>query len=211
MCGQPGKKVMLLNSSHLLRLHVAFIVMLVSSIPCSSRAAEMLHMKLWTENNQYHLRSSSTIKAPPELIFNTLIDYNNFYRLSGGIKETRYLIPDPDGTPVAFTLVESCVLFFCKQIKKTERVLVSSNSEIVLEVDPARSDFKFMHSRWSVKEEGGQTILTYDMDMEPDFWIPPLIGTWALKRKLYSSAMNMARRMEKMAKTGIPLHEFKIQ
>ncbi len=168
-------------------------------------------MELWETDDQYHLRSASTINAPADLIIETLLDYNHFYRLSGGIRETRYLDPDPDGTVVAFTLVESCVLFFCRQIRKTERVLVSSNSEIVLEVDPARSDFKFMHSRWSVKEEGGQTLLTYDMDMEPDFWIPPLIGTWALKRKLYSSAMNMARRMEEMAKTGIPLREFKIR
>ncbi len=168
-------------------------------------------MELWEADNRYHLRSASTINAPADLIIETLLDFDHFYRLSGGIRETRYLDPDPDGIAVAFTLVESCVLFFCKQIKKTERILVSSNSEIVLVVDPARSDFKFMHSRWSVKEEYGQTILTYDMDMEPDFWIPPLIGTWALKRKLYSSAMNMARRMEKMATTGIPLREFKIQ
>jgi len=171
----------------------------------------MLYINLTEENNLYHLRSASTINAPPELIIKTLLDYNNFHRLSGGIKETRYLEPDSDSTPVAYTLVESCVLFFCKQIKKTERVLVASDNEIVLEVDPSRSDFKFMHSRWSVKQVNGQTILAYDMDMEADFWIPPVIGPWAIKRKLHSSAMNMARRMEKMAKTGIPLSEFKIK
>jgi Polyketide cyclase / dehydrase and lipid transport len=174
-------------------------------------AAEMLYINLTEDENLYHLRSASTIDAPPDLIIKTLLDYDNFHRLSGGIKETRYLEPDPDGTPVAYTLVESCVLFFCKQIKKTERVLLSTDSEIVLEVDPSRSDFKFMHSRWNVKQVSGKTLLTYDMDMEADFWIPPLIGPWAIKRKLHSSAMNMARRMEKMAKTGIPLSEFKIQ
>jgi hypothetical protein len=174
-------------------------------------AAEMLYINLTEDENLYHLRSASTIDAPADLIIKTLLDYNNFHRLSGGIKETRYLDPDPDGTPVGYTLVESCILFLCKQIKKTERVLVATNNEIVLEVDPSRSDFKRMHSRWSVKQKGGRTILTYDMDMEPDFWVPPLIGTWAIKRKLESTAMNMARRMEKMAKTGIPLSEFKIQ
>jgi hypothetical protein len=174
-------------------------------------AAEMLHMEFWKQDNEYHLRSSSIIDAPPELIINTLLDYNHFYRLSSGIKETRYLDPDPDGTPVAFTLIESCVLFFCKQIKKTERILFASDSEIELEADPVRSDFKFMRSRWSTRIEAGQTILSYDMDMQPEFWIPPLIGTWAIKRKLYNSAMNMARRMEKMASTGTPLSEFKIK
>lgn len=200
-----------LRSSLLLRVHVVIIVTVVSFIPSTSHAAEMLYMKLWKENSQYHLRSSSTIKAPPELIFNVLVDYNNFYRLSGGIKETRYLQPDPDGTPVAFTLVESCVLFFCKQVKKTDRVIIKSTSEIVLEADPARSDFKFMRSRWTIKKYGKQSLLTYDMDMQPDFWIPPLIGTWALERKLHTIAINMAQRLEEMAATGTSLSDFKIK
>jgi hypothetical protein len=199
------------SSSQLQLAHVLLLAGALTFITNSTFAAEMLHLKLWEDGDQYHLRSASTINVPPELIINTLLDYNNFHRLSGGFKETRYLEADPDGTAVAYTLVESCVLFFCKQIKKTERILVASDNEIVLEVDPARSDFKFMHSRWSVKKEGGHTILSYDMDMEPDFWIPPLIGPWALKRKLYHSAMNMAYRLEKMTITGTPLSEFKIK
>ena len=199
-------------SSYLLRLtYVLLLASVTTFITHRTYAAEMLHMEFWKQDNQYHLRSSSIIDAPPELIINTLLNYNHFYRLSSGIKKTRYLDPDPDGTPVAFTLIESCVLFFCKQIKKTERILFVSDSEIVLEADPVRSDFKFMRSRWSTRIEAGQTILSYDMDMQHEFWIPPLIGTWAIKRKLYNSAMNMARRMEKMASTGTPLSEFKIK
>jgi len=168
-------------------------------------------MKLWQADDQYHLRSASTINAPVELIFKTLLDYTNFHRLSGGIKETRYLNPDPDGTPVAFTLLESCVLFFCKQIRKTERVLVKPNYEIILDADPARSDFKFMRSRWAVQKQGKQSLLIYDMDMQAKFWIPPLIGSWAIERKFHHAAMNMARRLEEMAATGTPLSEFKIK
>lgn len=200
------------HSSYLLRLaYVPLLVSVITFTTYRTYAAEMLHMEFWKQDKQYHLRSASIINAPPKLIIDTLLDYSHFYRLSGGIKETRYLDPDPDGTPVAFTLVESCVLFFCKQIKKTERIVFASHSEIVLEADPVRSDFKFMYSRWSTRIEDGQTILSYDMDMEPDFWIPPLIGTWAIKRKLHDSAMNMARRLEKIASTGMPLSEFKIQ
>lgn len=202
---------MYLASMLMIKARLAFLAVLLLLFTHSSLAAEMLQMELWEENNVYHLRSASIINAPPELIISTLLDYNNFYRLSGGIKETRYLEPDPDGVPVALTVVESCVLFFCKQLIKTERVLHPSNNEIILEADPTRSDFKFMRSRWSVTEIGGSTVLSYDMDMQADFWIPPLIGAWAIKHKLYSSAMNMAQRMEMMARTGTPLNKFKIQ
>ncbi|MEA1888959.1 MAG: SRPBCC family protein [Pseudomonadota bacterium] len=182
--------------------------MLTTSV---THAAEMLYINLTEDDDLYQLRSASIIDAPPDLIINTLLDYNNFHRLSGGIKETRYLDPDPDGTPVGYTLVKSCILFMCKQINKTERVTLATENEIILDVDPSRSDFELMHSRWSVKQKDGKTVLTFDMDMIPGFWVPPLIGTWAIKRKLESTAMNMARRMETMAKTGIPLSEFKIK
>lgn len=190
------------------KLSLACVLILLAT---ATQAAEMLYINLTEDGDLYQLRSASAIDAPPDLIINTLLDYSNFHRLSGGIKETRYLDPDPDGTPVGYTLVESCILFMCKQIKKTERLTLVTENEIVLDVDPSRSDFKLMHSRWSVKPKGGKTVLTFDMDMIPDFWVPPLIGTWAIKRKLESTAMNMARRMEKMAKTGIPLSELKIK
>ena len=185
----------------------SLLILLVSPV----NAAEMLHMEFWEQDNHYYLRSASAIEAPPELIFNTLLDYQNFYRLSGGIKETRYLEPDADGTPVAFTLVESCVLFFCRQVKKTERVIIRSDSVIELEADPERSDFKYLHGRWTISRKNNHTVLAYDMEMIPDFWIPPLIGTWALKRKLYHSAMNMAHRIEKLAASGTALSDFKIE
>lgn len=192
-------------------LQQLFLGSLLCLVMPSVNAAEMLYMEFWERDNHYYLRSASTIKAPPELIFRTLLDYQNFYRLSGGIKETRYLEPDTDGTPIAFTLIESCVLFFCRQVKKTERVLVKSDSIIELEADPTRSDFKHLHGRWSITKKNNQTILSYEMDMVPDFWIPPLIGRWALKHKLYRSAMSMAHRLEQLSASGAPLSEFRIE
>jgi hypothetical protein len=193
------------------RVTVFLVLAAGLTLPFSAFAAEMLQMKLWEEEGRYHLRSSSQIKAPPDLIFKTLIDYDNFHRLSGGIKETRYLKPDQDGTAVAFTLVETCVLSFCKSIKKTERLTTKNNTEIHLEVDPERSDFLFMHSTWIIKADGDYSELSYNMDMQPDFWIPPLIGTWVLKRKLHTTAMNMAHRLEKMAASGTQLKDFTIK
>ena len=105
-----------LSATAMRKARLAFLAIFLSTITHPAFTAEMLHMELWEKDGVYHLRSASIINAPPELIISTLLDYNNFYRLSGGIKETRYLDPDSDGVPVALTVVESCVLFFCKQI-----------------------------------------------------------------------------------------------
>jgi hypothetical protein len=191
-------RLLLLFGSLLLPLHQA-------------RAAEMEYIDMWEVGDRYHLRSESLIDAPPSLVLSTLLDYENFYRLSGGIKETRYIEPDVDGVPRAYTRVESCVLFFCRSLEKVERVIVHAPDEIELEVDPERSDFIYNHSRWSIKPEGKGTRLGYEMVMEPSFWIPPLIGPWAIKRKLASSALTMAGRLERMARTGQSLQDLSIR
>lgn len=174
-------------------------------------SAEMNYIDMWKEGDRYILRSESYIEAPPQLVFDTLMDYENFYRISGGIKETRFLAPDIDGTLRAYSRVESCVLFFCRSVEKVERVIVRSPREIVLEVIPEESDFSYNHSRWLILPDGSGTRLGFEMEMETDFWIPPLIGPWAIKRKLESAAMTMARRVEEMARTGKKLTDFEIQ
>ncbi len=177
----------------------------------SAWSAQMNFIDMWKEGDRYILRSESYIEAPPQLVFDMLMDYENFYRISGGIKETRFLAPDIDGTLRAYSRVESCVLFFCRSVEKVERVTVVSPREILLEAIPEESDFRYNHSRWLIHPEGSGTRLGFEMDMEPDFWIPPLIGPWAIKKKLESSAMTMARRVEEMARTGKKLTDYDIQ
>ena len=82
-----------LSATAMRKARLAFLAIFLSTITHPALSAEMLHMELWEEDDYYHLRSASIINAPPELIISTLLDYNNFYRLSGSIKETRYLDP----------------------------------------------------------------------------------------------------------------------
>jgi len=180
-------------------------------LPVTGLAAEMKYIDLWMEGDRYVLRSESFIAAPPELIFDALLDYENFHRISGGIAETRYLEPDADGTPRAYTRVESCILFFCRSVEKVERVIVVSPNEIRLEVDPEQSDFDYNQARWLIHPQDDGTRLAYELEMEPGFWIPPLIGTWVIKQKLESTAMNIAGRLEYLARTGKSLADLDIK
>jgi hypothetical protein len=36
--------------------------------------------------------------------------------------------------------------------------------------------------------------------VEPDFWIPPLIGPWLIKRKLLSETLETVDNLEQLAK-----------
>lgn len=149
----------------------------------------------------------SIIEASPEFIYNTLMDYDNFHRIAGGIAETRYLESDDPDQLIGYTRIDSCVLFFCKSVEKVEQIHATAFSEIKTEVIPEQSDFVYNHSRWTLIEGEKGTYVTYEAEMEPDFWMPPLITKWAIRYKLRKSAELMGMRIEYLEKNGLTLDQ----
>jgi hypothetical protein len=54
-------------------------------------------------------------------------------------------------------------------------------------------------SEWHLDPEGGGTKLTYWMDLEPSFWLPPFVGPWFLKRTLQHGAPQAIDKIEELA------------
>jgi hypothetical protein len=162
---------------------------------------------VWKDGKMYRLSASSEINAPPDFILDILLDFDNFHRLSRGMVLTRYLPPDDSGVLVGYTLINSCVWIFCKRFEKVERMWAVSSREIVTVADPERSDFEFYSSRWRLEETENGTRLMFDAAMQPDFWVPPMMGLWAVKRKLRYTAEEIGLRVEHLHATGTPLSE----
>jgi hypothetical protein len=49
--------------------------------------------------------------------------------------------------------------------------------------------------------------MKYRLEMEPDFWVPPLIGPWYLKRTLSHGGVRAVSRIERLAREldGLPV------
>jgi hypothetical protein len=54
-------------------------------------------------------------------------------------------------------------------------------------------------AEWTFAAEGGGTHLTYQMEMEPNFWLPPFVGPWFLKRTLLRGAPAAIEQIENLA------------
>ena len=170
-------------------------------------SVELIKVTVDVEKGRYHVFGQSRIDASPEFIFTTLMDYDNFHKLAGGIAESKFLPPDESGNSLAYTRLESCVLFFCKTIEKVERIDASPYDSIDVQADPKLSDFTFNESHWRIEKSGDTTLLTYEAEFDPDFWIPPLIGPWAVRRKLIQTAELIGSRIEWMQANGLTLSQ----
>lgn len=165
----------------------------------AASAATIDSIEVGREGSIYSLHAETFLEASPEAIVDVLLDYERFGRISSVYKDYGYLDPLPDGTPVVFTRMEGCLLFYCKSMTRVERLEVESPGSIRTVTLPERSDFKRSISEWLLEREATGTRMTYTLEMEPDFTVPPVIGPWYIKRILKRGGGRAVDRIERLA------------
>jgi hypothetical protein len=94
------------------------------------------------------------------------------------------------------------VLFFCSSVTRVEIMEEVAPVRIVAVTDPARSDLKAGRSEWNFWPEGEATRLSLTVSMEPDFWVPPLLGRRAIRRNLIDGTLQLLEAVESRASAG---------
>ena len=153
------------------------------------------------ERGRYHVAADTHLDAPPSAIHKVLLDFDHdrYQLISEIYKESSYLPPDSDGTPLVYTRVEGCLWVFCRSMRRVERLEVVTPGFIRSRALPERSDFKYSMAEWTLEPEGDGTRVLYRMDMEPDFWLPPFVGPWFLKKTLLHGAPDAIDQIESLA------------
>ncbi len=176
-------------------LAVASVCVSATALAATIRTIEVTH-----DDGVYSLVSNTFIDAPREAIFEVLTDYERFGRISSAYTDYGVMEPAADGVPIVYTTMEGCVWFFCVSMRRVERMVASAPDSIRTDTLPEQSDFKSSESEWTLVPEAGGTSMTYRLTMEPDFWIPPLIGPWVLKQRLERGGAGAVNRIERLAR-----------
>jgi hypothetical protein len=162
-------------------------------------AATMRSLDVDKKDARYTLVADTFMAAPAHAIYAVLIDYENMNRISSVYKEYGYLEPAADGTPIVYTRMEGCAFVYCKSMRRVERLEMDPPYYIRTVTLPEQSDFKYAISEWTLEPEGGGTNVTYKLELEPDFWVPPVLGSWLLKRTLLNGGSRAINRIERLA------------
>lgn len=167
-------------------------------------AADLRDVEVERDEDRYRLESEAWFDASPEEMFRVLSDYDLFEKFTSALVETRNIEPDEKGRPQFFARMEGCVLLFCKSFVRRGHLELDPHSEIVAVADPAQSDFKYCHERWRLVREGEGTLLIYTFEMEPGFWVPPVVGPYVIMRTLRDGGRDAIDRIEALAQGREP-------
>lgn len=175
------------------------LCVLLLSISAMAQAAEFREIEVDREDGLYSMRSQVYFNVEPEYLYRVLTDFNLFKKFTSAIVESNNVEADEKGRPQFYARMEGCVLIWCRSFVRIGYLELKPTAEIIAISDPERSDFEISRERWQLIPEDGGTLMIYEFQMVPAFWVPPLIGPYYIKRALRSGGIGAVNRIEALA------------
>jgi hypothetical protein len=177
----------------------AALAVLLLSISAWVPAAEFRDIMVEREDGIYSMRSEVFFEVERVFLYRVLTDFDLFKKFTSAIVESNNVEVDERGRPQFYARMEGCVLIWCKSFVRNGYLELNPTVEIIAISDPERSDFEISRERWQLIEEDEGTLMIYEFQMVPAFWVPPLIGPFYIKRALLSGGVDAVNRIEALA------------
>jgi len=163
-------------------------------------AAQIDAINVTDRDDGYRIVFDAVIDAPPSRVHKVLVDFANIGKINPDVTDVSVgIAPTGRGEPRVRSVIESCVLFFCRQLVQVEDVTEPDSHTIVTTIVPDAGDFKSGATLWRLTAEGPCTRLHYEATRATNFWIPPLIGPWAVKSKMREQLEYSILAVERLA------------
>jgi hypothetical protein len=164
----------------------------------ATHAFDVLRADASYDNRAFRIRFEALLAAPVTAVAAVLEDYANLGRLDPRIRRVELLGSEPDGAVLMRTLIHACAGIFCRTVERVERVARMPDG-LLAEVIPQRSDIRRGVARTSWQQEGAGTVVRYEAEFEPDFWVPGFIAQRSGVRELRDSTLRMFKSVEREA------------
>lgn len=164
----------------------------------STFAYEIETLDVTHDDGHYTANFSVWLAVPAGKVRALATDYEHLAQLSDLVAESRVLSISGNTTRLKLVL-RACLLFFCKSVSRVEDVVAEANGDITTRALPEQSDFRVATERWRILPEGSGTRFVYQAEMEPDFFIPPIVGPFVMRRVMERELRESAVRFEQLA------------
>jgi hypothetical protein len=172
--------------------------------PLHAVAGKILDSSVTRNDRFYQTSIDVRFDAPLAVVYRTITDYDNLAAINPSIEESRVLrVIGPQRYRV-HSVIKICILVFCKRVNQVQDVVQKGTGSIEAVTFPADSDFRSGIARWKFSAAGLATNLHFTQEFEPDFWVPPVIGTWLIQRALRREVNETMMNVELIAREEAP-------
>ncbi|KPV41148.1 hypothetical protein AN478_04425 [Thiohalorhabdus denitrificans] len=173
------------------------LLLALLGLVATASAETVRHLDVEQDGRAYTVQFEAVVEAPPDRVFALLTDYDRLEQLNPSIIEAERL-GMAGGMERVRTVLESCVAFFCRQMERIEEITTRHQRTIESRVVPEASEVESGSTRWELAAVTEGTRIRFRTRMVPEFWVPPVIGPWAIRSNLESDLRVLIRRLEEL-------------
>lgn len=163
------------------------------------QAGSVEEVEVRHHRGEYHLQVLASIAVPPAELMTLLTDYERVGKANAAIKSVTVLPAPTEGVTRLAATLEVCVWFYCRLLRQTQDMRLPAENHLTATIIPEFSDYKSGSASWMLAPERQGSALTFAVAIEPDFWVPPLIGPLLIKRKMREEAIETVTGIELLA------------
>lgn len=153
----------------------------------------------------YTVTVDAIVAGTSDQIVRVLTDYERWPILNDSIIEST-AVHDPDsGTDTVRSTTNVCILVFCRVIKQTQTIEKIDDATIVARTIPNDSDFSDGVIFWKIESSGtgSNSRVRVEARLTPAFWIPPIIGPYAVQHVLERESKKTLAALERYANSAV--------
>ena len=169
-------------------------------VPNGAAAAQIERLDVSRDANLFQLTLKAYLDVPSDAVWATLTDYSNLHRLAKAVQLSEVLGSHSDGSQVIRTRSHVCVWIFCRDFEHVQRMYDREPGHLQADSLPEQSDFAYGFTRWLLIPQGEGTRFVLTSELRPDFWVPPVLGPYLIKRGLLNTALEALRGLEREAR-----------
>jgi carbon monoxide dehydrogenase subunit G len=172
-----------------------------SATASAAGAVDFRALDVSRDGDQYTVQATVYLAAPPQAVFAVLTDYDHLTRISPSVVESRRVKQLDSGETLVYTDTRFCALFFCRHVRETEKLTATPPGDIASLVLPEKGgNVKSGAATLHLETEGEGTLMRWQIQFEPGFWVPPLIGPPLVERSLKGEGRRSAEGVERLAR-----------
>lgn len=166
-------------------------------LPAVTQAGSIQDASVSRDGDVYSLSITARVEATPAQVYRSITDFSNLSAINPSIEESAVLDSEGNRRRV-HTVIRVCILVFCKRVQQVQDVTLLDAHNLVAVMVPGAGDFRAGEAHWKITADGVATELLFSETFEPDFWVPPVIGTWLIERKLVREVAETALYIEEL-------------
>ena len=162
---------------------------------CAAGAAEDMSVEATRRGSAVEIRARATLRAPLELIWSALTDYDRLHEFIPGIRRSK-LLEYRGSTAIVEQSGEATFLVFSFPIEVTLASTERPPREI--DVRALKGNLKRLEGGYRIETAAdGQFLLRWNGLLEPEEALPPLIGEVLVRLSIEDQFFGMVREIER--------------